>query len=139
MIKNIFAAVLFTVAASFTQNLKAQNVNEIKEKKELLKLYSSLLDKNVDLAKEKEVNVQLAEEVKSINKKTDRKTDDFTSSDPNSTSIDAKKTAKLLKKAEAANKSLHKSNEKIIGIESDIKKIINKMEGSKYEMEIKKT
>ena len=91
MIKNIFAAVLFTVAASFTQNLKAQNVNEIKEKKELLKLYSSLLDKNVDLAKEKEVNVQLAEEVKSINKKTDRKTDDFTSSDPNSTS-------KMLKK-----------------------------------------
>lgn len=91
MIKNIFAAVLFTVAASFTQNLKAQNVNEIKEKKELLKLYSSLLDKNVDLAKEKEVNVHLAEEVKSINKKTDRKTDDFTSSDPNSTS-------KMLKK-----------------------------------------
>lgn len=138
MIKNLFAALLLTVAASFTQNLKAQNVTDIKEKQELIKLYSSYLQKNADLAKEKEVNDKLSDEAKALNKKSNRETDNFTASDPSSTSLDAKETAKLLKKTEAENKNLHKSNERIISIESDIKKLENKMDGSKYEIEIKK-
>lgn len=137
MKKNVFTVLLVLGIGTFFTQVKAQTVAEIKEKKELLKIYSEMFDKNLELAKERENNVQLSAEVSSLNKKSDRKTDKFTSSDPNSTSQDAKDTAKILKKTESANKELHKSNIKIKSIEAEIAKIISKMEKYNYVIEIK--
>lgn len=137
MKKHLFITILFLGMAGFATKVKSQSVAEIKEKQELLKVYSELFNKNLELAKEKENNVKIAAEVNSLNKKSDRKTDKFTSSDPNSTSQDAKNTAKLLKKTESANKDLLKSNTKIKSIEAEISRIVTKMESYKYVIEIK--
>ena len=124
-----------------TKNLetttKAQDLKEIQQKKELFKVYTQLLDKNVELAKERQNNVQLTAIVNSLNKKSDKKTDKFTSSDPENTSTDARNTAKLLKQTESANRDLAKSNSKIKSLEAEVRKIVMKMEKFDYVIEIK--
>ncbi|UOE37394.1 hypothetical protein [Chryseobacterium oryzae] len=138
MIKKLFAILFFAGIGIFGTEIKAQTIDEIKQKQELFKIYSDLLDKNMDLAKERQTNVKLTEEVSVLNRKSDKKTDKFTSSDPKSTSSDAKNTAKLLKETESANRDLAKSNSRIKSIENDMKKIVAKMEKYDYAVEIKK-
>lgn len=137
MIKKVFTILFFAGIGIFGTQLKAQTIEEIKQKQELFKVYSQLLDKSMDLAKERQNNVKLEAQVNSLNKKSDRKTDKFTSSDPKTTSADAKKTAKLLKETETANRDLAKSNSKIKSIEAEMKKIVTKMEKYNYVIEIK--
>lgn len=48
-----------------------------------------------------------------------------------------KKTVKLLKETQSANKDLAKSNDKIIDLETDIKKIELKLEKLKFLVEFK--
>ena len=77
------------------------------------------------MLKEQQDNSKIKEKVEGLNNKSDRKTDNFSSSDsPESTAKDAKKTAKLLKETQSANKDLAKSNDKIIDLETDIKKFL---------------
>jgi uncharacterized protein YlxW (UPF0749 family) len=47
------------------------------------------------------------------------------------------KTAKLLKETQSANKDLAKSNDKIIDLETDIKKLELKLEKLKFLVEFK--
>lgn len=137
MKKHLFIAILFLGVGSFSTKLKAQTIAEIKQKQELFKVYSQLLDKSMDLEKERENNVRLTAEANSLNKKSDKKTDKFSSSDPKSTSDDAKKTAKLLKQTESVNRDLAKSNSKMKSIEDEMKNIVTKMEKYNYVVEIK--
>lgn len=48
-----------------------------------------------------------------------------------------KKTAKLLKETESANKDLAKSDDKILDLQADIKKIEAKIERLKFAVEFK--
>lgn len=137
MIKKVFTILFFAGIGIFGTQMKAQTIEEIKQKQEIFKIYSQLLDKSMDLAKERQNNVKLEAQVNSLNKKSDRKTDKFTSSDPKTTSADAKKTAKLLKETEAANRDLAKSNSKIKSIEAQMATIVSKMEKYNYVVEIK--
>ncbi len=137
MIKKLFTILLFAGVCIFGTQIKAQDLKEIQQKKELFKVYTQLLDKNVELAKERQNNVQLTAIVNSLNKKSDKKTDKFTSSDPENTSTDARNTAKLLKQTESANRDLAKSNSKIKSLEAEVRKIVMKMEKFDYVIEIK--
>lgn len=137
MIKKLFTILFFAGICIGATQLMAQTIEEIQQKKELFKVYTEMLDKNLELAKEKETNVKLTETVNSLNRKSDRKTDNFSSSDPKNTYDDAKRTGKLLKQTEVANKDLAKSNSKIKNIEEDLRKIVMKMEKYNYVVEIK--
>ena len=137
MIKKLFTILFFAGICICGTQMKAQTIEELQQKKEFFKVYTEMLDKNLELAKEKQTNAKLTETVNSLNRKSDRKTDNFSSSDPKSTSDDAKRTGKLLKQTEVANKDLARSNSKVKSIEEDLRKIAMKMEKYSYVVEIK--
>ncbi len=136
MIKKLFTILFLAGIVIGGTQLKAQTIEEIKQKKELFKVYTEMLDKNLELAKERQTNLKLTKTVNSLNRKSDRKTDNFSSSDPKTTSDDAKRTGKLLKQTEVANKDLAKSNSKK-SIEEDLRKIMMKMDKYNYIVEVK--
>ena len=133
--KNYFIAIIFCLGFSVTA--KAQSLDEMKSQREVLKLSSDLIDKKIELETENQKNEKIKSNAQSLNRKSDRSTDNFSSSDPDSTVKDAKKTAKILKETENANKDLEKSNRKIIGLQADIKKIESQLEKTKYWVELK--
>lgn len=135
IISTAFVMVLMTI--SFQANAQQQDLSVMKLQAEALKLTTDLMNKNIDLEKEKQNNVKISGDVESYNKKSDNKTDDFSASDPESTAKDAKNTAKVLKKTETANKNLEKSNYKIIDLEGDVKKLEMKLDKLKYTVEVK--
>lgn len=138
MKKNVLLTGILSLGfAVVSLNVKAQNLDEMKLQREVLQLNTDLMDKKMDLEKETQVNSKIKGNVDSLNLKSDKKTDNFSSSDPNSTAKDARNTAKLLKKTESANKDLDRSNNKIINIEADIKKLETKIERLKYAVEVK--
>ena len=96
-----------------------------------------LIEKKIDLVKEQSDNAKIKDKVEGLNRKADRKTDNFSSSDAEGTAKDAKKTAKLLKETESANKDLAKSDNKILDLQADIKKIEAKIERLKFAVEFK--
>ena len=76
----------------FSSQLFAQDLETLKQQKESLKLNTELIEKKIDLLKEQQDNSKIKEKVEGLNRKADRKTDNFSSSDsPESTAKDAKK------------------------------------------------
>lgn len=132
---------VFLVALIFgfglLSSVNAQNIEEMKVQKEVLSLHTSMMEKKIDLEKEKLNNTKLKDAAEGLNRKSDRQTNDYKPSDANSTMTDAKKTAKTLKKTESANKDLDRSNNRIISYEADIRKIQTKLDRLKYDIEIK--
>ena len=109
----------------------------MKLQKEVVDIHSDILAKKMTLEKEREANVKLKSSVEDLNKQSNRYTDKYASSSPNDTAKDAKKTSRVLRKTESANKDLDRSNSKIICYEADIKKLENKLDRLKYIVEIK--
>lgn len=133
--KNFLVAIIFCLGFSVTA--KAQSIDEMKSQREALKLTTDLVDKKIELETENQKNEKIKSNTQSLNRKSDKSTDNFSSSDPDSTVKDAKKTAKILKETENANKDLEKSNRKIIGLQADIKKIESQLDKAKYRIELK--
>lgn len=128
------AALLFL---SFSAKAQLQDVNVMTQQRDVLKLYTELMDKQISLEKEKQNNAKILNKTEGLNNQSDRKTDKFSASDPNSTAKDAKKTAKLLRQTESANKELQKSNNRIASMEGDIKKLQVQLDRLKYTVEVK--
>ena len=95
-----------------------------------------MVSKKIDLEKERQINLKIAEEVKTLDRKSDRTTNKFSPSDPRSTAKDAKHAEKVLRRTEVANRDLRKSNLKIEKIEKDIKKLEEKLAKLHYTIEI---
>ena len=110
----------------------------MKEQSEVMKLSTDLLNYQIDLEKEKQNNAKISASVESLNKKSNSEADGYhCSNDPKSTPKDAKNAAKILKLTESANKDLERSNNKMIDIEADIRKLEKKLEKLRYTVEIK--
>lgn len=138
--KNYYLAGIFGVSLlffSFNGKAQMRDLDAMTQQRDVLKVYTDLMEKQISLEKEKQNNIKILDKTKGLNYKSEKKTDSFSSSDPNSTANDAKKTAKLLKQTESANKELDKSNNKIVDIEGDIRKLQIKLEKLKYAVELK--
>ena len=130
MKKNLLKSSLIFGLLMMSFQVSAQELDVLKAQKEALEL-------NNDLVKEQADNTKIKDKVEGLNRKADRKTDNFSSSDAVDTAKDAKKTAKLLKETESANKDLAKSDDKILDLQADIKKIEAKIERLKFAVEFK--
>lgn len=137
MKKKITTFLLAIGFSTISYHLRAQNISELNDQKEVLELFRDLMDKKIDLAKENEENSKIAKDVVNLNKKSDKSTTQYSPSDPETTATDAKKTARILRKVEDANRDLTKSNGKILDIESDIKKLEMKLDKLSYTIELK--
>ena len=137
MKKNVITAMFCIGLGVFSVQMNAQDLNVMKEQREVLKLHTDLMDKKIDLEKENQNNAKIKGTAEGLNNKSDKKTDNFSSSDAASTAKDAKNTAKLLKKTESANKDLDRSNNKVISLEADIRKLETKLDRLKYTIEVK--
>lgn len=141
MIKNLLtssALVLSFTLISFNAKAQENDINVMKQQSEVLKLNADLMDKKIDWEKEKQNNTKIQASVASLNKKSDNETDDYHSSkDPKDTAKDAKNAAKILKLTQSANKDLERSNNKMIDIEGDIRKLEKKLEKLQYTVELK--
>lgn len=141
MIKNLLtssALVLSFTLISFNSKAQENDINVMKQQSEVLKLNADLMDKKIDWEKEKQNNTKIQASVASLNKKSDNETDDYhPSKDPKDTAKDAKNAAKILKLTQSANKDLERSNNKMIDIEGDIRKLEKKLEKLKYTVELK--
>ncbi|MBE2274189.1 MAG: hypothetical protein IAE62_07960 [Flavobacteriales bacterium] len=141
MIKNLLtssALVLSFTLISFNAKAQENDISVMKQQSEVLKLNADLMDKKIDWEKEKQNNTKIQASVASLNKKSDNETDDYhPSKDPKDTAKDAKNAAKILKLTESANKDLERSNNKMIDIEGDIRKLEKKLEKLKYTVELK--
>ena len=92
MKKNLLKFLLAFGLFLFSSQLFAQDLEKLKQQKESLKLNTELIEKKIDLLKEQQDNSKIKEKVEGLNNKSDRKTDNFSSSDsPESTAKDAKK------------------------------------------------
>lgn len=138
MKKYLFMMVFCTGAAVFSNQIKAQEIDVLMQQKEVLKLTTDLLERKIELEKETRNNTKIRGNVEKLNKKSDKMTDQFGLSTPIATAEDAKSTAKMLKKTESANRELFKSDNKLINIEAEIKKIELKLERMQYDVAIVK-
>lgn len=138
MKKYVLMIVLCTGISVFNNKINAQDIDVLVQQKEVLKLTAELVDRKIEWEKETYNNNKIKENVEKLNKKSDKMTDQFGLSTPIATAEDAKSTAKMLKKTEAANRDLFKSNNKLINIEAEIKKIQLKLERMQYDVAIVK-
>ena len=122
---------------SLNVNAQEQDIDVMKKQSEVLKLSTDLMNKRIDLEKEKQSNAKISDNVESLNRKSNRSTNDFESSDAESTANDAKKTAKILKQTESANRNLDRSNSRSIDLEGDIRKLEMRLEKLPYTVELK--
>lgn len=121
---------------SINTNAQEQDLKVMKQKSEAIQLNGKLQNKKIELEREKQNNVKIAAMVASLNKKSERKTDQFQSSDPKSTSKEAKKTAKLLRETESENNKLRKSDSKVLKLEKEVASIEEKLLKLKYAIDI---
>ncbi|GAB0155970.1 hypothetical protein CHRYSEOSP005_12320 [Chryseobacterium sp. Alg-005] len=122
---------------SFSAKAQMQDVSAMTQQRDVLKLYTDLMDKQINLEKEKQNNAKILGKTEGLNNLSDKKTDKFSASDPSSTAKDARKTAKLLRQTESANKELQKSNYRIVNMEGEIKKLQMQLDRLKYAVEVK--
>lgn len=134
MKKYFFMTMLGIGIAGFTNSAKAQEIELMKEQKEVLELNTDLIEKKIELQKEMLDNIKIRETVDELNRKSDKKTDQFDISTPKATAKEAKNTAKILRKTESANHDLYKSNRKVADIEEDIRRIEAKLERLQYDV-----
>ena len=138
--KTNILSLLFTLGfLLFSLNLSAQeqDIKAMKQQSHVVKLNGDLMSKKIALEKEKNRNAKFLDEAESLNRKSDRKTNKFSPSDPKSTAKDAKNAAKLLRQTESANNDLRKSNLKIKKLEKDILKLEEKLQKLEYSVKIK--
>lgn len=121
---------------SVAGNAQEQNLKILRQQSQVVKFNGNLVNKKIDLEKERQINLKIAEEVKTLDKKSDRATNKFSPSDPKSTAKDARDAAKVLRRTEVANRDLRRSNMKIERIERDIKKLEEKLDKLQYTIEI---
>lgn len=121
---------------SVAGNAQEQNLKILRQQSQVVKFNGDLGNKKIDLEKERQINLKIAEEVKTLDKKSDRATNKFSPSDPKSTAKDARDAAKVLRRTEVANRDLRRSNMKIERIERDIKKLEEKLDKLQYTIEI---
>lgn len=125
------------VMISITGTAQQQDLKTLKQQSQVVRLNADLVTKKIDLEKERQNNLRLSEEVKYLDKKSNRTTNKFSPSDPRTTAKDARNTAKILRQTEAANKDLRRSNLKIEKMERDILKLEEKLKNLQYAVEIK--
>lgn len=132
MLKKIIALCLFLAFIIYSPAVSAQdqNLNELNQKADLLKISADLFSKKIDHEKERLHNLELAKKVEVLNSKSNKITNRFAPSSPKETAKDAKSAAKILRETESANRNLRKSNLKILDLEKDLLKIEEKL--SKY-------
>lgn len=121
---------------SVAGNAQEQNLKILRQQAQVVKFNGDLGNKKIHLEKERQINLKIAEEVKTLDKKSDRATNKFSPSDPKSTAKDARDAAKVLRRTEVANRDLRRSNMKIERIERDIKKLEEKLDKLQYTIEI---
>ena len=121
---------------SVAGSAQEQNLKILRQQAQVVKFNGDLVNKKIDLEKERQINLKIAEEVKTLDKKSDRATNKFSPSDPKSTAKDARDAAKVLRRTEVANRDLRRSNMKIERIERDIKKLEEKLDKLQYTIEI---
>ncbi|WP_373707530.1 hypothetical protein [Kaistella sp.] len=135
LISLVFA--LGFVMISINGTAQQQDLKTLKQQSQVVRLNADLVTKKIDLEKERQNNLKLSEEVKYLDKKSNRTTNKFSTSDPRTTAKDARNTAKILRQTEAANKDLRRSNLKIEKMERDILKLEEKLKNLQYAVEIK--
>lgn len=135
LISLVFA--LSFVIISISGNAQQQDLKTLKQQSQVVRLNADLVAKKINLEKERQHNLKLSEEVKYLDKKSNRATNKFSPSDPKTTAKDARSAAKLLRQTEAANKDLRRSNLKIQKMERYILKLEEKLKNLQYSVEIK--
>ena len=130
--KKLIFSMIFVAVAFSANTLKAQSTDEMKKQVETLKLETDLLNKKIDLQNERDRNAKVQDDANALNRRSEKRTND-----QDETERDAKKTAKVLKNAESKNRSLMKSNSKIVDLEADIKKLEMKLDKQKYRVDFK--
>ena len=125
------------VMISITVTAQQQDLKTLKQQSQVVRLNADLVAKRIDLEKERQHNLKLSEEVKYLDKKSNRATNKFSPSDPRTTAKDARSAAKLLRQTETANKDLRRSNLRIEKMERDILKLEEKLKNLQYAVEIK--
>ena len=131
----IFA--LSFVMISINGTAQQQDLKTLKQQSQVVRFNADLVAKRIDLEKERQHNLKLSEEVKYLDKKSNRATNKFSPSDPRTTAKDARSAAKLLRQTETANKDLRRSNSRIEKMERDILKLEEKLKNLQYAVEIK--
>lgn len=116
--------------------INAQDLDRLNNQKESLKLNLDLVNKQIDLEKEKKENEKINQELTDLNAQSS-KTENLNPSNTEIAAKEAKKTARLLKQIENKNKDLSRSNDKIIDLEADIRKINNRVEKLKLKIDYK--
>lgn len=120
----ILAAILSSAALFAQDKVERDTLSILKDKKELLELHLKLTKLNIKLLDKKEDRIKIEQNANEMNKKADRLTKDYATSDEvSSTVTDSKEARKLLAKTEKANKKLSKINKTIRDLESDIKSV----------------
>lgn len=128
--------VLSSVALFAEGEVKGDTLSVLKEKKELLELHVKLTKLNMKLLDKKEDRVSIAENAEEMNKKADKLTSDYETSEKVSSTIsDSKDARKLLAKTEKANKKLAKINKNIEDLENDIKGIERKIAVQRFSIQ----
>ena len=131
----IFA--LSFVMISINGTAQQQDLKTLKQQSQVVRFNADLVAKRIDLEKERQHNLKLSEEVKYLDKKSNRATNKFSPSDPRTTAKDARSAAKLLRQTETANKDLRSSNFRIEKMERVILKLEEKLKNLQYAVEIK--
>ena len=132
-----FIFALSFVMISINGIAQQQDLKTLKQQSQVVRFNADLVAKRIDLEKERQHNLKLSEEVKYLDKKSNRATNKFSPSDPRTTAKDARNAAKLLRQTEAANQDLRRSNLKIQKMERDILKLEEKLKNLQYSVEIK--
>lgn len=139
MKKHLLSAALVMGFSLFSVTMNAQktDIDVMKKQYEVLKLNSDLMNKKIELEREMQSHGKMKDNAESLNRKANRSTDNYRSSDAESTANDAKKTAKVLKQTESANRNLERSNNRIIDLQGEIRKIELKLERLPFTVELK--
>ena len=95
MKKNLLKSSLIFGLFMMSFQVSAQELDVLKAQKEALELNKDLIEKKIDLVKEQADNAKIKDKVEGLNRKADRKTDNFSSSDAVDTAKDAKKNCKI--------------------------------------------
>ena len=137
MKKYLLSTVVVFGLAAFTSNVQAQDLNTMKKQRETLKTSLDLFDKEIELLSEKQNNEKKVELANSLNRKADKTSDGFSKSDNvKNVANNAKDAARALKKSESANKDVLKSNNKIVDLEADVRKLKLKLDAMEYRVEV---
>ncbi len=131
MKKLLFGTTLFLglSGVSLTHAQSTKDIDELKARKEVLKLNTKLNNDKIKLEKEKKDYDKLVNNADDANDKAERKGAKFSgTSNAERTAKEAKEATKKMKDAEKANKDLANKKSRIANLEKDIKKTEDKID-----------